>query len=419
MNTRRLLPVVAFGFVALALAADWPQWRGPKRDGASPETGLLKQWPAEGPRLVWRIDDIGQGFGTPAVVGERIYLISNTGLDNEFVQVLDVKSGKQVWATPLGKVGNPQQKPPYPAARSTPIVDGERLYVLSSDGDLACVEIANGKIVWNKNVRKEFGGLPGEWAYSESPLVDGDAVVCTPGGADATLVALNKTNGDVIWKSQIPGGEAAGYASVIVVEAAGVKQYVQFLAKGVVSVDAKSGKFLWRYDKTGKGPANIATAVAADGLVYTSNGFIGGATVKIEGDGDKLGVKELYLERGLPTSIGGSVLVDGHLYGTNQQGLTCAEFATGKVKWKEKGIGPASVLYADGLLFLHGENNMMALVEATPEGCREKGKFALPSPPKHAPRFPPEVAWTYPALANGKLYIRDLNVMWCYDVKAP
>ncbi len=416
MKTRRFSLVIA-SFGLFALAADWAQWRGPKRDGASSGTGLLKQWAEDGPQLVWQIDDAGFGFGTPAVVGDRLYLISNTGLDNEFVAALDAKTGKQVWATTLGKVGSPEQKPPYPGARSTPTVEGERLYALSSDGDLACLEIASGKVVWKKSLKSDFGGQPGVWAYSESPLIDGDTLVCTPGGADATLIALNKTNGEMIWKAQVPGGDAAGYASIIPVEASGVKQYIQFLSKGVVSVDAKSGKFLWRYDKTGKGPANIATAVAGDGLVYTSNGFVGGATVKIEGEGDKLAAKELYLERGLPTSIGGSVLVNGHLYGTNPQGLVCAEFATGKIKWKEKGIGAASVLYADGLLFLHGENNKMALVEATSEGYREKGKFSLPSPPKHAQRFPAEVAWTYPALANGRLYIRDLGTIWCYDVK--
>jgi outer membrane protein assembly factor BamB len=417
MNTRKLSLVIA-GFGLVALAADWPQWRGPKRDGASPETGLLKQWPEAGPKLAWRVDDIGAGFGTPAVVGERIYLVSNTGLDNEFLQALDAKDGKRVWAITLGKVGNPDQKPSYPAARSTPTVDGERIYALGSDGDLACVD-TNGKTIWKKNLRTDFSGQPGDWAYAESPLVDGDVVVCTPGGAEATLVALNKGNGEVIWKSQVPDGEAAGYASVIAIDAAGVKQYVQFLSKGVVGVDAKTGKFLWRYDKTGKNPANMATPVAADGLIFTSGAFVGGGTVKIEGQGDKLAAKEVYFERGLPTAIGGSVLVDGNLYGTGQQGFVCADFATGKIKWKDKSIGQASLLYADGLLIVHGENNMMALIEATPEGYREKGKFKLPDPPKHAPRFPPEVAWSYPALANGRLYVRDLNVMWCYEVKAP
>jgi outer membrane protein assembly factor BamB len=420
MIARRLFAlVVGFGFVVLALAADWPQWRGPKRDGASPETGLLKQWPAEGPKLVWRIDNVGDGYGTPAVVGDRIYLISNTGLDNEFVQALDAKDGKQLWATKLGKVSNKNQFPPYPAARSTPTIDGERLYALSSDGDLACLETANGKVVWKKKLPADFGGVAHTWAYAESPLIDGEMLVCTPGGAEATLLALNKSSGEIIWKAPVPGGDAAGYASVVATEAAGIKQYVAFLAKGVVGVDAKTGKFLWRYDRTAKGsPANIATPVTADGLVYTAGVRVGGGTVKIRAEGDKIAADEVYFERGLPTAIGGALLVDGYLYGTGNDGLVCVEFATGKVKWKDKSVGAASLLYADGMLILHGEKNDMALVEATPEGYREKGRFSLPSPPKHNPRpGPPEVAWSYPALANGKLYVRDLNVMWCYDVK--
>jgi outer membrane protein assembly factor BamB len=414
MSARKLIVIL---IPIVLIAADWAQWRGPKRDGASPETGLLKQWPAEGPKLVWQIDDAGFGFGTPAVVGDRMYLISNTGLDNEFAQARSTKDGRQIWSTTLGKVGNPKQAPSYPGARSTPTVDGDKLYVLGSDGDLACLETDGGRVVWKKNLRSDFGGVPGTWAYAESPLIDGDVLVCTPGGADATLVALNKKNGEVIWKSQVPGGDAAGYASAIVVEAAGVKQYVQFLAKGVAGVDAKTGKFLWRYDGTGKSPASMPTPVASNDMVFTTSGFIGGATVKIEKDGDKMVAKQLYLERNLPASIGGSVLVDGYLYGTNQQGLVCAEFATGKVKWKDKCVGSGSTLLADGMLFIHGENNMMALVEATPEGYREKGKFQLPSPPKHAARMPAEVAWAYSALANGKLYVRDLGVIWCYEVK--
>jgi outer membrane protein assembly factor BamB len=255
MRTQRFLGC-ACGAVLLSLAAypaDWPQWRGPQRNGVSAETGLLKEWPKEGPRLVWQAKDIGDGYATPSVVGNRIYLLSNRGLDNEFVQALSTQDGKQVWATRLGKVGNPDQTPSFPTARSTPTVDGGLMYALGSDGDLACLETASGKIRWQKNLRADFGGHPGRWAYAESPLVDGDVVVVTPGGAQATIVALNKKTGETIWKSAVPGGDDAAYASLIIVEAAGHKQYVQFLAKGVAGVDAGTGQFLWRYDATGKG----------------------------------------------------------------------------------------------------------------------------------------------------------------------
>ena len=199
------------GLVPFGLgAADWPQWRGPQRNGISAETGLLAEWPKEGPRLVWQVKDIGSGYSTPSVVGDRIYLLSNQGTNDEFVQALDAKDGKRVWSQRIGKVGNPDQQPNYPAARSTPTVDGEWVFAFGSDGDLACLERATGKVRWQKNVRQDYGGQPGIWAYSESPLVDGEAVICTPGGSNATLVALNKTTGELIWKCAIPGGRAGG-----------------------------------------------------------------------------------------------------------------------------------------------------------------------------------------------------------------
>jgi len=179
---------------------------------------LLAEWPKEGPKLVWQVKDIGSGYSTPSVVGDRLYLLSNEGTNNEFVQALEAKDGKKIWSQRIGNVGNPDQQPNYPAARSTPTVYGELVLALGSDGDLACLERATGKVRWQKNVRKEYGGQPGIWAYSESPLVDGEAVVCTPGGSNATLVALNKQTGELIWKCAIPEGEQAAYTSAQVIE---------------------------------------------------------------------------------------------------------------------------------------------------------------------------------------------------------
>jgi len=265
--------------------SDWPQWRGPQRSGASNERGLLKEWPKGGPKLLWQVNDIGDGYSTPAVVGDRIYLMSNRGLDNEFVQALATQNGKVIWTTRVGNVGNPQQMPSYPKARSTPTVDGKFVYALSSDGDLVCLESNSGKIVWQKNVRKEFGGRPGEWAYAESPLVDGDMVVATPGGSDATIVALNKKTGALIWKSAVPDGDDAGYASAIVVQSAGRKQYVQLLSKGLVGIDAKTGQFLWRYKEVAKGPAQYFTPVSRDEYIYTGALGVGGGLVRLKTDG--------------------------------------------------------------------------------------------------------------------------------------
>jgi outer membrane protein assembly factor BamB len=364
------------------------------------------------------VNDIGDGYSTPAVVGTRIYLMSNRGFENEFVQALSTEDGKSIWTTQVGKVGNGSDFL-YSKARSTPTVDGDFIYALGSDGDLACLETASGKIRWQKSIKKEFGGKQGIWAYAESPLVDGDAVIVTPGGEQATILALNKKTGAVIWKSAVPGGDPAGYASAIVVQAGGRKQYVQFLSKGIVGVDAKTGQFLWRYAEVAKGMAQMVTPVARDGYVYGGANGIGGGAVRLKSDGAGVAAQQVYFARDLPNSMGGSVLVGDYLYGTANTGLVAVEFTTGKVKWQSEGIGRGSVAYADGLLFLHGENGEIALVEATPEAYREKGRFTPPAPPKRNRLGPyPERAWTYPAIANGRLYIRDIGTLWAYDIKA-
>ena len=398
---------------------DWPQWRGPERSGVSKETGLLKQWPAGGPKLLWQVNDIGDGYSTPIVVGNRIYVMSNHGMDNEFVQALSTQDGKPIWTTRVGNVGNPNQNPPYPKARSTPSVDGNFLYALGSDGDIACLELKSGKIRWSKNIRKEFGGQPGEWAYAESPLVDGDLVVVTPGGADATMVALNKKTGALVWKAAVPGGDPAGYASAVVVQGGGRKQYVQLLTKGLVGVDAKTGQFLWRYAEAAKGPAQYFTPVTRGEYVYGGALGVGGALVRLKPEGNGVAAEQVYFTRGLPNGIGGAVLIGDYLYGTEpMQKLVAVEFTTGKVKWAADNFGWASIASADGLLYCHFINGDIALVEATPEAFREKGRFSPPNQPKkkQVGQFP-EGAFAYPVIANGRLYIRDLGTMWAYDIK--
>jgi outer membrane protein assembly factor BamB len=407
--------VVAIGlcvFSASSVADDWPQWRGPQRNGISKETGLLSQWPAEGPKLVWQAHEIGDGYSTPAVVGDFLYVISNKGKDDEFVQALSVADAKVAWSTRIGKVG-PNTGPQYPGARSTPTVDRDAIFVLGSDGDLACLDKKTGQSRWQKSLRSDFGGQPGKWAYSESPLVDGDLLVCTPGGAEATLVALDKKSGDVVWKSAVPEADQAAYASIIVVEFGGAKQYVQFLEKGLVGVAAASGKPLWRYNKTAEGsPANIPTPIARDGMIYSATRS-GGGLVKLKADGDAISAEQVYFSNKLPNSIGGVVELKGYLYGTNSAGLMCADFATGDIKWQERGVGAGSVCFADGRLYVHGEKDEVALVEPSPDGYREKGRFMLPDQPDRGK----SQAWAYPVVANGRLYVRDLQSLWCYDVR--
>jgi outer membrane protein assembly factor BamB len=411
------LSLVVFTATASSLAFDYPQWRGPQRDGVSAEKGLLKEWPKDGPALVWQVQSAGSGYSTPAVVGDRIYLLGNEGLDREFVAAFSAKDGKQIWSTDLGKVGNPKQQPSFPAARSTPTVDGNLVYALSSDGDLACLEAKTGKKRWQKNLRTDFGGKPGEWAYAESPLVDGKTLVCTPGGAEATLLALDKETGEVQWKCALPEADEANYSSIIVINDGGVKQYVQMVQKGLVGVDAKTGKFLWRFGKAvSRYGCNIPTPVAHEAAVFCAAAGTGAGLVKIKAEGDKWEAEEVYFSPKLPTAIGGSVKVGDYLYGTTGKALLCVDFKSGEVKWDAPSLGAASICYADGLLYLHGENGEVSLIEATPQEYREKGRFNPPNQPKRSQQM--EKAWAYPVVANGRLYLRDHGSLWCYDIRA-
>lgn len=403
--------------IAAVAANDWPQWRGPKRDGVSQEKNLLPEWPKQGPKLLWQQQDIGNGYSTPSVVGDRLYLLANNGLEDEFVKALSVRDGKEIWSTRIGKVGNPNQRPSYPAARSTPTVDGDLLYAFGSDGDLACIETALGKTRWQVSVRDQFAGKPGIWAYSESPLVDGDTLVCTPGGSSATIVALNKKTGAVIWKCALPEGDDAAYSSAIAVDTGGIRQYVQLLQKGLVGVDAKTGKVLWRYAKpVSVFNANIPTPVAGDGAIYVASAGTGGGTVKLNAKSGTIEAEPLYFDAKMPTAIGGSIKLGDLLFGTTAQAMVCIEFATGAVKWQDRALGAASMCYADGRLYAHGENGDVALIEPSGDGYREKGRFTPPNQPKHT--FAGEKSWAYPVVANGRLYIRDHGSLWCYDVVA-
>jgi outer membrane protein assembly factor BamB len=417
---KRFVPPCVVAACVLAFAAradDWPQWRGPDRTGVSRETGLLKEWPKDGPKLLWELKNIGGGYSTPAVVGERLYLMADHK-GEESVLAFAVKDGTKAWATPVGKVG-PNKGMQYPGARSTPTVDGDRMYALGSDGDLACLETATGKLVWSKNLKKEFGGRPGMWAYAESVLIDGDVLVCTPGGKKATLVALKKKDGAAVWTCAVPEGDAAGYASAIAVEAGGVRQYVQFLGGGLVGVEAKTGKFLWRYDETRDEAANIPTPVSHDGCVFSSTSRNGTGLIRLKAGKGAVSAEQVYYNKTRLNSIGGVVRVGEHVYGTDARGeLVCMEFKTGKEKWRHASVGVASLCYADGMLYVRGQGGSgfgrevpakVALVEASPDGYRERGRF---EPPGHGNR----PAWPHPVVANGRLYLRDGNVLVCYKV---
>jgi hypothetical protein len=395
---------------------DWPQWQGPGRNAVSRERGLLKEWPKKGPPLAWKVKGIGKGMGGIAVSGGRIYTTGDVG-GTAWLFALKESDGKQVWKAKIGRSGRPGFffRPSGP--RATPTVDGDRLYVLGQYGDLVCYT-TKGKEVWRKNYLKEFGGDVPRWGFSESPLVDGDKVIGTPGGEGATLVALNKKTGKTIWKSKVPGSPQAAYASAIAIDCAGKRQYVQLTQEALLGVAASDGKFLWRYDK----PANThriscSTPVYHKGLVFAASAYgAGGGLVKLTKN-RKGGVKakEVYFTKKMQNHHGGMVLSGGCLYGAhggNEGGLlSCLDFQTGKVLWSSRRAPKGSLALADDRLYYRTEDGTMLLIEPNRKHYVERGRFRQPDRSY-------ERAWPHPVIANGKLYLRDQDVLLCYDVKA-
>jgi outer membrane protein assembly factor BamB len=404
------LSLAAFALLLLSApghAADWPQFRGPNRDDVSKDTGLLKSWPRDGPPLAWQAKGLGGGYSSVSVVGDRIYTLGNKARLS-YVLALERDGGKVVCSAEVGKSGG--------NLGCTPTVDGDRVYALGQEGDLVCLEAKDGKRVWHRNLLKDFGGSYGGWHYCESPLVDGDHVIVTPGGKDATMVALDKKSGETVWKCAIPTEHTeAGYSSVVIATVGGVKQYVQLFNGGVAGV-ATDGRFLWKYEKLGPNTANIPTPVVLKDEIMAVAGYgKGGALLKLEADGKDVTAKEVYFKRELTNKHGGVVVVGNYLYGdTDDEGRPfCADVKTGKVMWKRKndqgeGEHSASVTYADGRLYFHYENGVVALVEASPEGYKEVGSFQVPK--TDGP------AWAHPVVVGGRLYLREGDTLYCYDV---
>jgi len=409
------------GSTVLGQAPDWPQFRGPGRDGTCHETGLLKDWPDGGPKLLWRLTGLGRGYATVSIVGGKLYTMGDRkaeGEEAQFVLAYDMSSRKELWATRIG--------PPHGdgGPRCTPTVDGELLYVVGTDGDLVCLETATGKIRWQKSFARDFGGkMMTMWKFSESPLVDGEKLVCTPGGKEATMVALDKKTGETIWKCKVPrlgerGQDGAGYTSIVPAEIEGARQYVTIIGRGAIGVDAKSGKFLWGYNRIANRVANIPTPVVRGNHVFVTTSYeTGSALLKIVKDGEGWKADEVYFltHRDFENHHGGVVLVGDCLYGGSgrNSGIpVCLEFLTGKIRWKQQPPGKrsAAVLYADGNLVFRYEDGLVVLVEATPEEFRVKGKFK--------PAVVDGPAWPYPVIHDGKLYLRAHDVLMCYDVRA-
>lgn len=436
MNTEILISLLSWAILSSAASAeDWPQWQGPGRNAVSKETGLLKEWPKDGPPLAWKIKGLGGGYSGPSIAAGRIFGMSNRG-DDEVVWALSEPDGKELWATRLG----PALKQSWPQGKEgpgcTPTIDGERLYVEGLAGDVACLQVQDGKVLWQRSLQKDFGGSLPTWSYRESPLVDGDKVVCTPGGEDATLAALDKMTGKTIWKSQLPGspgGDSGGlgafsksgaaYASAIVFDFQGQRQYAQFTATALIGVAASDGKVLWRYDRPANShKINCSTPLYYDGQVLAASAYdAGGGLVKLSKDANG-GVKaeEVWFSRKMQNHHGGMILLDGSLYGANggNEGgyLICLDFKTGNVLWDERDDAghrapKGSLALADGRLYYRTEKGAMLLIEPSPKQYIERGRFDQPDRTR-------QPAWTHPVIANGKLYLRDQDVLLCYDVKA-
>jgi outer membrane protein assembly factor BamB len=398
---------------------DWNQWRGPKRDGHSPDTGLLKQWPSGGPPLAWKATGIGAGYSSVAVQGDRIFTMGDVG--DDCILVAMSLDGKIVWTAKVSKASGPKDQGGYPGPRCTPSTDGKIVVALGGFGDLVCVDRADGKEMWRKNLESDLGGKTPHWGYSESPLIDGNTVVCIPGGKQGSVVALNKETGATVWKSDALQGNAE-YTSLMPVEIGGVAQYLVVTKGTCAGIAAKDGKVLWKGSHPG-GTAVIATPVYADGIVFMTVAYgVGCKAFKISSTGGAFSAEVAYTDEGndkkskiLDNKTGGVIVVGEHVYGVTDGGkLKCVELKTGKVVWEDRCVGcKGSVAFADGHLVVRGEDGRGAivLVEATPEGYKEKGRFDQPERSK-------KTAWPHPVVFGGKLYIRDQDVLLCFDVKA-
>ena len=416
------VPAAAANTNVRPTTGEWPQWRGPNRDNISSETGLLKQWPAAGPPLAWKATDMGEGFSGVSVADGHIYTLGYSS-GSTYIIALDM-AGKHLWKTKIGSgdVGGGSR----PGPRATPTVDGDRVYAMDEVGNLACLKTADGKEVWHLNMRRDLGGeVMSGWGFAESVLVEGDNVLCTPGGRQGSVAALNKMTGKVVWRcKQLT--EPTTYASLVPADFGGTHQYVVLLVDHVAGVGA-DGTLLWQAQRHGA-TAIIPTPVVHDDMVYVTSGYnIGCNCFRISGSGSAFKAEQLYASKDMAVQHGGVVQLNGYVYGFSdmQRGiLVCMELKTGKVVWKDKSVlrdgangSKGSLTCADGKLYVRSEGSesgatcTVGLVEATPAGYHELGKFNQPDRSHKA-------SWSHPVVADGKLFLRDQDVLLCYDIKS-
>jgi outer membrane protein assembly factor BamB len=389
-----------------ATAGDWPQWQGPDRNGLSTETGLLQKWPTSGPPLVWSVSTLGGGYGSIAVKGDRIF-VQGAKNKESVIYTLSRADGKGIWSKAIGPAGTNDRGP---GPRGTPTVDGDRVYVLTERGDLACLKAQDGTAVWQRNILSDFGGRQIPWLISESPLVDANLLIVTPGGAAAGVVALDKMTGKTIWTAKELSDEA-GYASPIAADVQGVRVVMTLTSQAGVGIRASDGKLMWKYSQVANGTANIATPIFHDNKVfYSSNYGTGGALLGLTAQNGEVKAQQIYFTRDMQNHHGGVLLVNGYLYGFHNSILACLEFATGKVLWRDRSVGKGSLTYADGNLYILSEDNVVGLAAAAPTNYQEKGRFRI------ADQGLP--SWAHPVVSGGRLYIRNQTTLTAYDVRA-
>jgi outer membrane protein assembly factor BamB len=414
------------------MAADWPQWRGPKRDNVSTETGLLKTWPEKGPKLLWIYRNAGLGYSGPAIVGDRLYTMG-TRDGTEYLIALDLKNSaepKEAWAVKVGPFFTFKGNSWGGGPRATPTVQEGLVYGLGGLGDLVCVDAASGQEKWRKSMPNDLGGQVNPigggpkdlgWGWTWSPLVDGDHVICVPGGPQGTVAALDKKTGDLRWRSKDVTDQCS-YSSPIVAEVGGIRHYIVMTVEGVTGVSAKDGSVVWRYLK--KPPYSdvvIPTPLFHEGYVFVTNGHgsSGCDLIKLTATNGKIQATRVHSNKNMQNEQGGVVLIGGYVYGYSEgKGWICQDFLKGKIVWNEKNeLGAGSLTYADGNLYCFGQDEgTVALVAATSKGWEEKGRFDIPE--KREPPMPNARRWTPPVVANGQLYLRDQDLIFCYEVKS-
>ena len=395
--------VLTAGVVTIA-ADDWPQWRGPRRDGVSKETGLLKDWPANGPRLAWRSGGIGEGYSSFAVADGRLYTLG-ARQNTEYVFAFAAATGEKIWEVANGRRFNNDRGD---GPRGTPTIDGDRVYVFGSSGDLTVLDAATGKVFWTQNLLQKYGGSNISWGLSESPLVLSDRIIVTPGGRGASIVALRKTDGSLIWKSQ---SDEPGYSSALLHPVGTIQQAVVFTAERALGIDVNDGRVLWSYNRVANRTANIATPIARGNHVFLSSDYgTGAGLLALTPDGNGIKAREVYFTNEMRNHHASSVLVGDYLYGFSSSILTAMHFETGKVAWRDRSVGKGSLVFADDRLYLFSENGVVGLAEANPQKYVEHGRFQL-----RTGNLP---TWSHPVVSGGKLFIRDQDTLYAYDVVA-